>query len=864
MNTVRLGLKSFTFLLVRCGSLSAAAPPALARCDCRSLRTVFQCVRTMASISNNNNNPEMRPGMKKARQREPLRRVKTKENRGKKRELHGPSTVYLQVVGAGSRDNNASLYVFSEYNRYLFNCGEGTQRLMQEHKLKATQLDNIFLTRMSWQNVGGLSGMILTLKDTGVPECVLSGPPQLENYLNAIKSFSGPLEAIKLSVRPYTEEAYSDDTMTVYQVPIFAQSSSRSGRSSPPRGPASTRTDDTFTNSHGGSPGERADVTRDPSLVVSFICKLHPKKGNFLVLQAKELGLPVGTAAIGPLVSALKDGRTVTYEGREIRPEQVCTPTDPGLVFVIIECPSEEFVQSVCNNRQLRRYQTGGSEDPAVLVVHMTPDSVLNTDEYKTWMERFPSTTEHLILNEHVSTVHNVRSHKIQAQLNMIHPEIFPQLQSYNSKEPQAALHIPNVRAECLLKFQLRPVMEWQRDCIPSCNTEEFVKEASEVPNFLEEVDECRKICSSDAATGPRGRGEKYPEVVFVGTGSSLPMKIRNVSGTLVNISPSRSVLLDCGEGTFGQLCRHYGQHVDDVLSKISTVFVSHMHADHHTGLLMLLYERRRALAATGKPFSPVCLVGPAGIMTWLNQYHEHCEEILDHINFIPNRSLCDGAEPPTQRTKSLIKALLKKNDLQKFETCVVRHCKNAFACSFIHQSGWKLAFSGDTMPCDAFVHIGKNATLLIHEATLEDGMEEEAVEKRHSTTSQAIGIGMTMNAEFIMLNHFSQRYAKIPLFSEDFTDRVGISFDHMRIRFGDLKILPRLIPALKTLFAEEIEEMEERRDKRELRTHGGNSFELNNEGKTSDASRAAKRDQREEEEEEATRDVETKRLKTS
>lgn len=58
---------------------------------------------------------------------------------------------------------------------------------------------------------------------------------------------------------------------------------------------------------------------------------------------------------------------------------------------------------------------------------------------------------------------------------------------------------------------------------------------------------------------------------------------------------------------------------------------------------------------------------------------------------------------------------------------------------------------------------------------------------------------------------------------------------------------------------------MEERRDKRELRNHGGNSFELNNEGKTSDASRAAKRDQREEEEEEeATRDVETKRLKTS
>ena len=43
------------------------------------------------------------------------------------------------------------------------------------------------------------------------------------------------------------------------------------------------------------------------------------------------------------------------------------------------------------------------------------------------------------------------------------------------------------------------------------------------------------------------------------------------------------------------------------------------------------------------------------------------------------------------------------------------------------------------------------------------------------------------------------------------------ISFS--QIHFGDFKILPRLIPALKTLFAEEIEEMEERRGKRGAET---------------------------------------------
>uniref|UniRef100_A0AAX7VYA0 Zinc phosphodiesterase ELAC protein 2 n=1 Tax=Astatotilapia calliptera TaxID=8154 RepID=A0AAX7VYA0_ASTCA len=795
MNRLHVRLWHFTSLFVNGRTL-----PAPVRCDSSLHRSVFQLFRTMATTTTNNKNNLP----KKAKQKEPLRRVKTKENRSKRGDVHGPSTVYLQVVGAGSRDNAASVYVFSEFNRYLFNCGEGTQRLMQEHKLKAARLDNIFLTRLSWENVGGLSGMILTLKDTGVPECVLSGPPQLENYLNAIKSFSGPLEDIKLC--------------------------------------------------------ERRTAARDSSLVVAFACKLHPKKGNFLVAQAKELGLPVGTAAIGPIIAALKDGKSIVHEGKEIRPEQVCTPTDPGPVFIMVECPSEEFLGALCTNQQLGRYQTGGTEDPAALVVHMTPESVLKTDQYKKWMERFPSTTEHLILNEHACTIHNIRSHKIQAQLNMIHPEIFPQLKAYKAKEPQAALHVPNVRAECLLKFQLRPVMEWQRDAIPSCNSEEFVKEASEVPNFLAEVDKCRKICSAGSAE-LSGQGGKYPEVVFLGTGSALPMKIRNVSGTLVNISPSQSLLLDCGEGTFGQLCRHYGDDVDDALSKIATVFISHLHADHHTGLVKLLYQRERALATLGKPFSPIFLVAPVQIMTWLNQYHDYCEEILSHINLIPNKFLCDTVEVPKQRTKSFIQAMLKKNNLQRFHTCLVRHCKNAFACSFTHQAGWKLAFSGDTMPCDAFVHIGKNATLLIHEATLEDELEEEAVEKRHSTTSQAIGIGMKMNADFIMLNHFSQRYAKIPLFSEDFNDRVGISFDHMRIRFDDSKIIPKLIPALKTLFAEELGEMEERRERREMRYPRGSSSEVTSEHKTGapDVGRGAKRDQ-----EETAAHVETKRLKTS
>lgn len=104
------------------------------------------------------------------------------------------------------------------------------------------------------------------------------------------------------------------------------------------------------------------------------------------------------------------------------------------------------------------------------------------------------------------------------------------------------------------------------RDAIPACNNDDFLKEAAEVPNFLEEVDQCKRICSAGGAVTPSGeffssgrsnvssvsqRSTRFlcvcfnaadrekshlPEVVFLGTGSALPMKIRNVSGTLVHI----------------------------------------------------------------------------------------------------------------------------------------------------------------------------------------------------------------------------------------------------------------------------------------------------------------------------------------
>lgn len=47
-------------------------------------------------------------------------------------------------------------------------------------------------------------------------------------------------------------------------------------------------------------------------------------------------------------------------------------------------------------------------------------------------------------------------------------------------------------------------------------------------------------------------------EIVLLGTGSSQPSKYRNVSSIFINLFLKGSILLDCGEGTLGQLKRRY------------------------------------------------------------------------------------------------------------------------------------------------------------------------------------------------------------------------------------------------------------------------------------------------------------------
>lgn len=322
------------------------------------------------------------------------------------------------------------------------------------------------------------------------------------------------------------------------------------------------------------------------------------------------------------------------------------------------------------------------------------------------------------------------------------------------------------------------------------------------------------------------------PSLFFSGTGSAIPSKYRNVTG--IHFDDGRpglsGCIIDCGEGTLGQLTRSWGADKLSVnLAKLRMVFISHMHADHHLGLPSLIQawaqieqaRREQSLNLSPKQSTDssameldepahsikrrLLVVGPRKLYNWLltvfNVMHEVSPVILnpasdasntysldqikqqttsitkfdDYFEFVANHALLQTAHEAIDQSIDRTQQHLRDQTMWKIRTVFVRHCPDAFGLiltcnTTINQSvelPVKVVYSGDTLPCQSLVDAGADATVLIHESTFEGGMEAEAFGKRHSTNQQACLIGRLMRAKCIILTHFSQRYPKISMINQ-------------------------------------------------------------------------------------------------
>ncbi|XP_022916728.1 ribonuclease Z, mitochondrial isoform X2 [Onthophagus taurus] len=843
-------------------------------------------------------------------------RKKIKERSSK----YVPGKVTLQVLGSGAEGAPRSLYVFSDQARYLFNCGEGTQRLAHEHKMKLAKLEHIFITQPVWKNIGGLPGTALTIQDVGVPKITLHGPQGLDELFVATKRFV-VIKNLHIKMAKCDEnKEFSDNVMIVQYILLERKKkiepkiediaeeidldSDLSGFSKNTQAGSSMETSDASTStkspkrrrrsrrssesvgrystpdvvedntdyyaherkpkrkhrarSHSVSgsrePPERISEssqlllseTKERGVSMAYICRLQPRPGSLNLDKCAKYGVPPG-----PLLGKLKNGENVTLNsGVVVQPTDVCEPDDPGPIFIVIDCPSEEYLDSLLENMKLKRHQKYAecTNDCAHLVVHFTPNSVVCHPKYQAWMEDFPPSTQHLILNEKNTCMGSIAVHRIQYKLNLLSRTMFPilgdkgtQVLNEEKLKTESIDSLPSseqsesqieklsfmstsksvlttfsddwIQPNTLCSFHLRPRKGLDRSGELKLVPSTYIDETIEVEGFRSELQKLRiNILNQSLGLIPR----PYPKLLFLGTGSCIPNKTRNTSGILLETSDECKILVDCGEGTYGQLLRFFGPEKSlEILINTQAIYISHLHADHHIGLIGFLLGRRKALNELKIDAPPIILFAPKQILNWLVFYDRCFESFANDFDLIPNGDLLLEEEVIS---KDLKESILKRLNLTNINTVLVRHCPNAFGVSFTHSDGYKVTYSGDTMPCPNLVKLGKDSDLLIHEATMEDELASEAVLKMHSTTSQAISIGQQMNAKYTLLTHFSQRYARLPRFNENFKENVGIAFDNMQLKLDEIHLVPLFYPALKLMFAEHYEGLENKAIKRQLR----------------------------------------------
>ncbi|MEW5318244.1 MAG: hypothetical protein WDW38_009482 [Sanguina aurantia] len=186
------------------------------------------------------------------------------------------------------------------------------------------------------------------------------------------------------------------------------------------------------------------------------------------------------------------------------------------------------------------------------------------------------------------------------------------------------------------------------------------------------------------------------------------------------------------------------------------------------------------------------------------SQKHVNTSNIKQGLRPHSSRAVAAGPAGKTNAARivdgpSLVAAAMSALGFVGWQSVGVRHCHDSHGLVLDHRDGWRLVYSGDTQPCHRLAEAGRGATLLIHEATFEPSMAEQARRKRHSTSDEAMGVGRDMGAYRTLLTHFSQRYPRMPdgidCTAQPLSNRPIVAMDGMCVPLSLLPHLPLAMP---------------------------------------------------------------------
>lgn len=539
---------------------------------------------------------------------------------------------------------------------------------------------------------------------------------------------------------------------------------------------------------------------------VSYIVRTHSSRGTFDVARAKALGVKPG-----PDFGRLTAGQPVqNKDGEWITPEQVLGADRPGQGVAILDIPSVEYLQSTLQLEELH--------SPQVMVgigaiIWVLGPGVYGQPLLTEFIGSLPN-VQHVIssIDKSPNRIANDSVAGQATRLAQVDPTRYSTPVHDDSTVPQKSLHSINlvessslpegaIIADRGMSFVLMPKFATKTETA-SILFDPAVVRRETAPEVLHLAEKARKTVQDDRETmqaWARLLARPQTEVITLGTGSALPSKYRNVSATLVRVPGIGNYLFDCGENTLGQLARIFPlEELVNVLKGLRLIWISHLHADHHLGTASVIrawYDVVHNSIPNHRPLptsTPIIdateyglsVISHSGMLQWLHEY-----SFIEDFGY--SRILPLQISPNEHRRSSALSILnsFGEDEVERpsiprqeydrlfgfsdIQAAKVAHCHGAMAVSITFPPSatdshnvkpLKVSYSGDCRPSHHFSKIGTDTTVLIHEATFDDELQGDAKAKKHSTTSEALGVGAQMNAKAVVLTHFSQRYQKIPV----------------------------------------------------------------------------------------------------
>ncbi len=267
-------------------------------------------------------------------------------------------------------------------------------------------------------------------------------------------------------------------------------------------------------------------------------------------------------------------------------------------------------------------------------------------------------------------------------------------------------------------------------------------------------------------------------DVIFLGTGGSVPSARRNTAAVLVRRGGHR-ILFDCGEGTQRQMQRSIG------LINLDAIFITHLHADHYLGLpgLIKSYEmqdREDRLAIYGPPglrtlFASLGrIVGKPGYGLELIELNRG--ESVDFGDFevepydVSHRIVANGYalredDRPGRFDPEAAMALGVESgpafgELQQGRSVPGRDGPvEPGQVMGEDRPGRTIVITGDTEPCEETEHAAEGAELLVHDGSFAAAEADRATETGHSTALGAAELAAAADVAMLALVHISSRH---------------------------------------------------------------------------------------------------------